>query len=114
VQDGKPVITPAHLQQQFARHGLQLARYARSPSLCDRRACSSLDYVGGRIVFLATGAKTDFTVVVLPTLADARRIGALYRPGSAVAADRRQNLVLIYLRSAKARLAIVRRIFSSS
>lgn len=108
------MITPAHVQHQFDRHGLQLVRYAKAPELCDRRSCSGLEYWGGRLVFLAAGAKTDFTVVVLPTLSDARRIGGLYRPGGAVAAERRQNLILIYLRAAKARLAIVRRIFSSS
>jgi hypothetical protein len=46
-------------------------------------------------------------VVVFPTLADARRFRVVRELG----AERRENAILLYLRSAGTRLAIVRRIF---
>src|SRR3954452_2019939 len=104
----KPVIiTAAQIEHTFARHNLALHRYAKSPALCDRRACSGLDVWGGGVVYLAAAAKTDFVVVVFRTPKDA----AAVLPGDRLVADRRGNALLLYLRSAKTRLAIVRRIF---
>jgi hypothetical protein len=108
----KPVIaaTPLQIQQSFAQHGLPLHRYARSPRLCDRHMCGGLDVAGGGIVYLAAAPSTDFVVVVLKSPLDAATFAALFgaRP---MAAERRSNTLLVYLRSAKTRLAIVRRIF---
>ena len=101
------MITAAHVQHAFASHRLALHRFAQSPELCDRSACTGMDIWGGRFVYLATADRTDFMVVVLPTARDAARIAK-----TAPAAVRRQNALLIYLRSASSRLAIVRRIFS--
>ena len=98
--------TPPEVQHRFAEHGLALHRYATSPRLCDRRSCSGVDSTGG-LVYLAAARHTDFMVVVFPTLADARRFRVVRELG----AERRANTILLYLRSARARLAIVRRIF---
>jgi hypothetical protein len=99
-------MTPATVMHVFAQHGLPLHRYATSPELCDRRSCSGVDSTG-RLVYIAAARRTDFMVIVFPTLADARR----YRTLPLLGAERRDNAVLVYLRSARARLAIVRRIF---
>ena len=100
------IVTAPQIQHTFAQHGLALHRYATSPRLCDRRSCSGVDSTGG-LVYLATGRNTDFMVVVFPTLADARRFRVVRELG----AERRENAILLYLRSAGTRLAIVRRIF---
>jgi uncharacterized DUF497 family protein len=100
------VITPAQVQQSFGQHGLQLHRYAKSPELCDRRSCSGVDSTD-RLVYLGAAPRTDFMVVVFPTLAQAGR----FRVTSAMRAERRNNAVLVYLRAAKTRLTVVRRIF---
>jgi len=102
----KPVIAPPQVQHSFAHHGLALHRYAKSPELCDKRACSAVDSTDG-LVYLAAARRTDFMVVVFPTLTDARR----FRVVPELRAERRSNAVLLYLRSARTRLAIVRRIF---
>lgn len=102
----KPVITPPQIEQSFARHGLTLHRYTKSPALCDRRSCSGVDSTG-RLVYLAAARHTDFMVVVFPTLTAARR----FRAVPELRAERRSNAILLYLRSARTRLAIVRRIF---
>jgi hypothetical protein len=100
------VITPAQVQHSFAAHGLALHRYATSPDLCDRRACSGVDSTG-RLVYLAAARRTDFMVVVFPTLRDAAR----FRVVTELRGERRENTWLLYIRSARMRLAIVRRIF---
>jgi hypothetical protein len=108
------VITPAQVQHLYSAHLLALHRYANAPAICDRHMCSFLDvWGGGGAVFLAAAPRTDFAVVVFRTPSDAARAAALYRPGTPLAADRRSNALLLYLRSASARLAIVRRIFRS-
>jgi hypothetical protein len=98
--------TAPQIQHRFAEHGLQLYRYATSPALCDRHACSGVDSTG-RLVYLATSPRTDFMVVVFRTPAEAAR----FRAVPALQAERRANALLLYLRSARTRLAIVRRIF---
>ena len=84
-----------------------LSEIAASPSVCDRRTCSGVDVWGGRVVYLAAAPRSDFVVVVLRTPADAARIQKI----AAMSAERRANTLLLYLRSAATRLAIVRRIF---
>ena len=103
------IITAPQVQHSFAQHGLALHRYAASPELCDRHMCSGIDTWGGRVVYLAAAPRTDFVVVVLRTPAEAARIQKI----ATMAAERRANTLLLYLRSASARLAIVRRIFRS-
>jgi hypothetical protein len=98
--------TPVQIQQSFARHGLALHRYAKSPELCSRQACSGIDSTDG-LVYLAAAPRTDFMVVVFPTLRQAAR----FRVVPELRAERRSNTVLLYLRSARTRLAVVRRIF---
>ena len=100
------MITPAQVQHSFAQHGLALHRYAKSPELCDRHACSGVDSTG-RLVYLAAAQRTDFMVIVFPTM----RAAARFRIVPELRGERRGNSVLLYLRSARTRLAIVRRIF---
>ena len=100
------MITPAHVQHAFASHNLALQRYAQAPELCDRSACQAIWTWGGKHTYLAAAGKTDFVVVVFPTIRDAVRVAEV---GTS---DRRRNAVLFYLASARQRLAIVRRIFS--
>jgi hypothetical protein len=104
------VITPAHVEHAFASRHVALHRYAHGPELCDRAACSGVEIWGGKLVYLAaTPKRADYLVVVLPTVHDAVRI-AKVRPGAVV---RRQNALLMYVASARARLAPIFRIFSS-
>jgi hypothetical protein len=98
--------TPPQIQQRFAQHGLQLHRYAKSPELCSRHACSGVNSTDG-LVYLAAAPRTDFMVVVFRTSTDATR----FRIVPELRAERRGNALLLYLRSARTRLAIVRRIF---
>jgi len=102
--------TPVQIQQSFAQHGLPLHRYARSPQLCDRHMCSGLDVGGGGIVYLAAAPNTDFVVVVLKNPREAATFKALFG-AQPMTAERRGNTLLVYLRSAATRLALVRRIF---
>jgi hypothetical protein len=103
----KPMITAAHVQQVFAHEHVALRRFARAPQLCDAatHACTGYEMWGARFVYLAPGSRPDYIVVVLPTIADARRaVGPL-------AAVRRENVLLLYLESARAKLRMVLRTF---
>ena len=93
--------TPAAVERAFAARGVLVARVAKPPELCDARShsCAGLEFWGGKIAYLAPRmAKPDFVVVLLPTLADARRIGAVGRHGG-LATARRGSTLLVYLRS---------------
>ena len=101
------MITAAHVRQAVAHEHVALRRFARAPELCDARThgCTSLEIWGGRFVYLAPDAHPDYLVVVLPTIRDAVRIGRLQT------AVPRQNVLLLYTRSAKARLGATLRLF---
>lgn len=92
--------TPAAVERAFARQGVLVSRWAKPPELCDRRAgvCTGVDIWGGRVVYLAPTGKADFIVVLLPTAADARRIGAVQRRSGLGTANRGSTL-LVYLKS---------------
>jgi hypothetical protein len=112
LQDSKPVITPPQVQQVFAHDRAPIVRYASAPELCDRRACSGLEYWGARQVVLAPAGKPDFEVVVFGTPKDAARVVALFRrPGQRVSAMRRGNAGLFALASSP-RLAQLRATFA--
>lgn len=92
--------TPAAVERAFAHQGVLVSRTAKPPELCDRRAgvCTGVDIWGGKVVYLAPAGTADFIVVLLPTAADARRIGAVQRRSGLGAANRGSTL-LLYLRS---------------
>lgn len=91
--------TPAAVERAFASRGILVARVAQPPELCTPRSCVGLEYWGGKIAYLAPRtARPDFVVVLLPTFADARRVGAVGRD-SGLATVRRGSTLLVYLRS---------------
>ncbi|HLY93590.1 MAG TPA: hypothetical protein VKP14_01975 [Gaiellaceae bacterium] len=92
--------TPAAVERAFAHQGVLVSPVAKPPELCDRGAgvCTGVDIWGGKVVYLAPKGKPDFIVVLLPTAADARRIGAVQRRSGLGTANRGSTL-LVYLRS---------------
>jgi hypothetical protein len=93
--------TPAAVERAFARHGLPVARVARPPQLCDRRACSSLDVWGGggRVVFLSPPGKPAFFVTLTPSVSDAQKVANLEAKNPTVGALRHGSTLVLFLRS---------------
>ena len=103
--------TPAEVASAFARQGALVARVARPPKLCDPKACRSLTISGGTVVLLAPKKTVDFFVALLPTAADAQRIGKVGQTGGLGVATRGSTL-LVYLKSS-ARAARLRAALAS-
>lgn len=106
--------TPTAVERAFAARGVLVAPVAKPPELCDTRShsCAGLELWGGKIAYLAPlSTKPDFVVVLLPTLADARRIGGVGQH-SGLGAARRGSTLLVYLRSST-RIARLRRALAS-
>ena len=85
-------MTPATVQHVFARAGVPIVRYARSPQLCDPHRCVGLDYTGDGLVYLAPRVGPRFQVIVFRTSSDAAQVARL------VHGERRGNAVLYELR----------------
>jgi hypothetical protein len=93
-----PAVTPAEVAHAFAAHGIEVARVPEPPKLCDVKACRSLSITGGTFVCFAPKQTVDFFVALLPTAADAQRVGKVGRSGG-LGAVARGSTLLLYLKS---------------
>ena len=103
--------TPAAVTAAFARQGAVLIRVPKPPKLCDAKACRSLRIFGGPFVLLAPKETVDFFVALLPSAADAQRVGRVGTQGGLGVAVR-GSTVLMYLKSS-ARIARLRAALAS-
>jgi hypothetical protein len=90
--------TPAEVAHAFASRGIQVARVPRPPKLCDVHACRRLTISGGTFMCFAPKGTVDFFVALLPTAADAQRVGKVARGGGLGAAANGSTL-LLYVKS---------------
>ena len=90
--------TPAEVAQAFASRGIQVARVPEPPRLCDVKACRRLTISGGTFSCFAPKGTVDFFVALLPTPADAQRVGKVGR-GGGLGAVARGSTLLVYLKS---------------
>jgi hypothetical protein len=104
--------TPAEVAQAFASRGIQVARVPKPPKLCDVKACRRVTITGGTFVCFAPKGTIDFFVALLPTAADAQRVGKVGRDGG-LGAVARGSTLLVYLRSS-ARIARLRAALAST
>lgn len=90
--------TPAEVARAFVSRGIQVARVPKPPRLCDVKACRRVTISGGTFVCFAPKGTIDFFVTLLPTAADAQRVGKVARGGGLGAAARGSTL-LLYVKS---------------
>jgi hypothetical protein len=70
------------------------------PKLCDIRACRRVTISGGTFVCFAPKGTIDFFVALLPTAADAQRVGKVAHGGGLGVAAKGSTL-LLYVKSSK-------------
>jgi hypothetical protein len=90
--------TPAEVAKAFASRGIQVARVPRPPKLCDVKACRRVTISGGTFECFAPKATVDFFVALLPTPADAQRVGKVARTGG-LGATAKGSALLVYVKS---------------
>jgi hypothetical protein len=90
--------TPAEVAHAFASRGIQVTRVPKPPKLCDVKACRRVTITGGTFVCFAPKGTVDFFLALLPTAADAQRVGKVARGGGLGAAARGSTL-LLYVKS---------------
>jgi hypothetical protein len=90
--------TPAEVTHAFASRGIHVVRVPQPPKLCDVKACRRVTITGGTFVCFAPKGTIDFFVALLPTVADAQRVGKVGRSGGLGAVAHGSTLML-YLKS---------------
>jgi len=90
--------TPAEVARAFASRGIQVARVPKPPKLCDVKACRRVTITGGTFECFAPKGTVDFFVALLPTAADAQRVGQVAR-GGGLGAAAKGSALLLYVKS---------------